>query len=270
MPFRQLYEITRVATACKLDLSNFLTSFKSTFESYDSLWSSLSSIAKEHGARIPERSSLAAWDRAGLQFEGVSLTGQLRLLNPQKGPYFEFLLHPLKLDPAYRLSRQFGSDRFCVLTWPGLGPESLPQYPGQDRASAREAIINWLVDTDHRFLGRTWRVFYAKPNDARKKGTKTNVRDNPYRIYLFAEDGVGFRDTERRGEADMRLLDRPRITIGEMIEWFMPFKANMDQPSLKFFARLALGLTQTFLRPTAADHVLRCQSDGCNREIFTK
>lgn len=245
VPFRQLYEISRVAGFCKLDISNFFTSFKSTFESYNSLWSSLSSIAKARGAQVPERSSLAAWDRAGSKFEGVALTGKLKLVDQQKGPCFEFHLSPLKVEHSYRLSRQFGSDRFCVLGIPGLGPEGLPSYLKQYHTSAREAITKWLVDTEHKFLGRTWRAFYTKPDASKKKGMRNSMKDSRYRIYLFAEDGVGFRDRDRRGEADPRVLDRPRKTVKDMIEWFMPFKANLNQPSLKFFARLALGVSST-------------------------
>lgn len=68
------------------------------------------------------------------------------------------------------------------------------------------------------------------------------MKTSRYRIYLFAEDGVGFRDNKRHGEPDPRLLDRPRMTVREMMEWFLPFHSNLYQPSLKFFARLALGV----------------------------
>ena len=270
MPLRQLYEIVRVASTCKIDISKFLVSFQFTFESYDSLWSSLSSIAKKHGAHTPERSSLAAWDRAGSNFERVALTGKLGLLDQQKGPCLEFHLNPLKLEPSYRLSRHFGSDRFCVLGMPGLGPDGLPSYLKQYHISAREAIVTWLVQTDHKFLGRTWRTFYTKPDTPKKKGVRNGMKDSRYRIYLFAEDGVGFRDRERRGEADPRLLDRPRIPVKDLIEWFMPFKVNLSQPSLKFFARLALGLPSNLSKLANADYVFRCQQYGCNCAISTK
>lgn len=245
VPFRQLYEIIRVASTCKIEMSKFSTSFKTIFESYDSLWSSLSSIAKAHGAQMPQRSSLAAWDRAGSKFEGIALTGKLMMLDQQKGPCFEFHLSPLKLEPSYRLSRHFGSDRFCVLGMPGLGPEGLPSYLKKYHTSVRETITKWLVEEDHRFLGRTWRAFYTKPDVSKKKGVRNSMRDSRYRIYLFAEDGAGFRDRDRCSEADPRLLDRPRIPVKELIEWFMPFKANLNQPSLKLFARLALGVSGT-------------------------
>lgn len=219
-----------------------------TFDSYDSLWSCLSSVAKTNGAQVPERSSLTAWDRAGLKFEGVALSGKLKFLDQQKGPCFEFHLNPLKLEPSYRLSRKFGSDRFCVLGMPALGPEGLPSYLRRYHDSARDAIVDWLVGTGHKFLGRMWRAFFTKPDGSKKKGVRNSMKDSRYRIYLFAEDGVGFRDEARPGEADPRLVDGCRKTVRDMIEWFMPFKANLHQPSLKFFARLALGLAKRFLR----------------------
>ena len=242
MPFRQLYEIVRVANACKLDISQFFDCFQTTFPSYDSLWSSLSSITKVHGAQIPERSSLVAWDRASSNFEGVALTGKLKMLDQPRGQVFQVELQPLKLEPSYRLSRKFGSDRFCGLSLAGLGPEDLPSHLKEYKIAAREIISNWLVDTDHKFLGRTWRAFYTKAEGSKRKGTRKDMKTSRYRIYLFAENGVGFIDGKKHGESDPRLLDRPRMTVQEMIEWFLPFQSNLDQPLLKFFARLALGV----------------------------
>ena len=246
VPLRQLYEIIRVASVCKLDMSNFFTCFESNIESYDSLWSSLSSIAKLRGAQPPERSSLIAWDRAGSEFEGVALTGKLQFLDQQTGPCFEFLLNPLKLETlehSNRLSRRFGSDRFCVLGLPLLDRGGLPSYLKPHRDSTREAIANWLVDTNHKFLGRTWRAFWTKPDDSKKKGTRSAMKDSCYRVYLFAEDGIGFSDRDRSGVVTPRVLDRVRMGVTDLLEWFMPFDRNSEEPSLKLFARLRLGLT---------------------------
>ena len=223
-------------------MSQFFDCFQTIFPSYDSLWSSLNSITRAHGAQIPERSSLVAWDRASSDFEGVALTGKLKLLDQPQGKVFEVQLHPLKLEPSYRLSRQFGSDRFCVLGLPGFGPEDLPSHLKSYHTTARGMISNWLVDTDHKFLGRTWRAFYTKAEGSKRKGKRNEMKTTRYRIYLFAEDGIGFRHGKNHGDADPRLLDRPRMTVREMIEWFLPFQSNLNQPLLKFFARLALGV----------------------------
>ena len=187
---------------------------------------------------MPERSSLAAWHRAGLDFQMVALNGTLQMLNERKGPVFTFALHPLRVEPSHRLSRQFGSDRFCVLGMSGLGPESLPSYLKTHAVVARATIVKWLIDTGHHFLGRTWRAFYTNPTKS-----KSLKSDQPkFRVYFFAENGTGFRQVQRNGESDAHLLERPQMSVRELIQWFMPTKPNESPPALKFFARLALGM----------------------------
>ena len=247
VPFRNLYEILRVANHSKLDFSRFSACLSSTYGSYDELWSSLRAIVQPHGVIMPERSDLTAWDRAGTGFHGVALTGKLSLLNQQKGPMWGFALHPLKIESTYRLSRRFGSDRFFILVMPGLDRDGLPPYLRANPGPARETIIKWLVECDHYFLGRKWRVFYPKPEFSKKslKAMKGKADKHRHRVYFFAEDGIGFRQEPPSGETDPRILDRPIMTVEDMIEWMMPSKLNEDQPCLKFFARLALGVSST-------------------------
>ena len=192
---------------------------------------------------MPERSSPTAWDRASKDFQGVALTGKLKILDQQKGGIFEFSLNPLKAESSYRLSRQFGSDRFSIFGIPGIDRDGLPTYLKSSADPAREAISEWLVESDHHFLGRTWRAFYTKPDASKRRQKALKIRDDKtrFRVYFFAENGLGFRQGPRRGEPDPRLLDRPFISVNDMIEWFMPAKANEDQSYLKFYARLSLG-----------------------------
>ena len=192
---------------------------------------------------MPERSSPTAWDRAGKDFQGVAITGKFNVLDQQKGGLFEFSLNPLKAEPTYRLSRQFGSDRFAVFGIPGLDHDGLPNYLKSSDGPAREAIINWLKESDHHFLGRTWRAFFSKPEVSKKRQKALKSQDNKtrFRVYFFAENGPGFRQGPRRGEPDPRLLDRPSMSVTDTVEWFMPAKVNEDQYCLKFYARLSLG-----------------------------
>ena len=192
---------------------------------------------------MPERSSVTAWERAGKDFQGVALTGKLNILDRQKGGIFEVSLNPLKAESSYRLSRQFGSDRFSILSMPGLDRDGLPTYMKSNARPARKAIIKWLVESDHHFLGRTWRAFYTKPDISKKRQKALKIKEDKtrHRLYFFAENGPGFRQGPRRGEPDPCLLDRPSMSVHDMIEWFMPAKVNKDQSCLKFYARLSLG-----------------------------
>ena len=163
---------------------------------------------------------------------------------------------------SHRLSRHFGGDRFLVLAIPDLSKDTLPPFLKAHIESSREAFVKWLVNTKHELLGRMWRAFYIRPEDSKKaQKTVRDPNDTKFRIYLFAIDGQGFSQarfyTRDRipGEVDNRespLLERSRVSLGEMIEWFMPFGKNQSQQSLKFFARLQLGLTSTW--PTVIFH----------------
>ncbi len=217
---------------------------------------------------MPERSNPTAWDRAGKDFQGVALTGKLKILDQKKGGIFEFSLNPLKAEPSNRLSRQFGSDRFSIFGMPGLDRDGLPTYLKSNAGPAREAIIKWLVESDHHFLGRTWRAFYTKPDDSKKrqKALKSKEDKTRHRVYFFAENGPGFRQGPRRGEPDPRLLDRPSMSVKDMIEWFMPAKVNDDQSCLKFYARLSLGQSSILLAGTAND-IDSCQPYEIQRSI---
>lgn len=228
--FRQLYEVTRVATFCKHPIDDFRSCINQTFDDYDNLWTSLSSVAKAHNAPMPERSSRSAWTKASNNFEGVSLTANLQFSKKAKNSIFECSLNPLRIEPSYRLSREFGGDSFCVIGMPGISPENLPGYlkPSPSTAIAvRGGIIDWLANTDIKFLGKSWRAFYVKSEDSKKKARRANqskFNEIKYRVYLFAGNGVGFT---------------------QFLTWFLPFKTNGKQSSLKFFARLNLGVSGT-------------------------
>lgn len=152
------------------------------------------------------------------------------------------------MESSYRLSRKFSSDRFCAISIPGIDLEDLPPYLKTDSRAVRETIITWLIDTTHYFLGRSWKVFYVKSDSSNKKTKRKNhgnFNEAKYRLFLFAEDGGDFRKESQVGELDPRKRNHFSMTVESLIEWFMPASENKNQMSLKFFARLSLGLTST-------------------------
>lgn len=261
VPFRQLYEVSRVSMQCDLPHDAISGLLNRVYESYDRLWSALDDAARSAGAQMPERSSSVAWEKAEQNFEGVALSGKLGFREEAGGPVFDFKLNPLKLESSYRLSRKFGSDRFCVMTLPGLGPESLPPHLKTDHTAFRDGIIKWLVDTEHEFLGRKWRAFYTKPDASKRrlKAPRSTFNEAKYRIFFFAENGADFRQEGHEGEQDPRISSHTRMTVEQLIKWFMPFEPNQSQPSLKLFARLALGEIQKSKLCYATNFTARCQ-----------
>ncbi len=246
IPFRQLYEVTRISMFTEIPLVEFGNCLSKGVDDYEKLWSSLDLIVKSAGKILPERSSLKAWQRATTKYEGVFLSGDLGFAEHQSGgPFFDFTLKPMKIERSYRFARKFGADRFCVIGLPGISPEYLPSSLKKKHIAFRDGIINRLVDTDFRFAGRRWRAFYLKPEKA-KKGRRGNTVINQikYRVYFFAVDGYDMR-VPKMGEPDPRLIEHNPLSIEELIEWFMPAERNSDQSCLKFYARLALGVSST-------------------------
>ncbi|KAL8973519.1 MAG: hypothetical protein Q9197_002229 [Variospora fuerteventurae] len=250
---RHLYELSRVATYSNISLQDLLRHFDKASDSYETLWMSMATVAKTYPAALPEKCSPAVWKRSEQGFKGVALTGSLKFLDQPGDRVFDFQIHPLKIEPTYRLARKFGYDRFFILRIPSIDTNDLPCHLQSD-SDAREAILEWLLHTEHSFLGRKWRAFYVKPESNRKPGVGSF-----YRVYLFAESGRDFQAVERPSavqaaprlgvatgsEQDPRMFNHLSMTRGELIEWFMPARANREQRALKFFSRLALAVSQT-------------------------
>ncbi len=220
----------------------------------------MATIAEMNQASMPEKSSLAAWKQSAQDFKGVALTGSLTFVEQPGDQVFDFRLHPLKLEPTYRLARRFGNDRFFILSFPGIDQKDLPAHLACD-PDARNAILDWLVNSEHCFLGRKWRAFYVKPESNRKAGCKPS-----YRIYFFAESGFDFQPEQTFGEQDPRVFNHLPMTRRDVIDWFMPSIQNRNQRVLKFFTRLTLGsyfLTTHLLSLKC----VRSQSDVANCAI---
>ncbi|MCJ1464994.1 hypothetical protein MMC07_003609 [Pseudocyphellaria aurata] len=244
--FRQLYEVTRVAMATQLPIDVFSTCLNEIEDVYEKLWSSLSFTVKSRQKSLPEKSSITAWERASNNYERVSLTGELKFAEKPGGPVFHFNLKPMKIERSYRLARKFGGDRFCIVGMPGISCGNLPGYLKPDHFAVRESIVQRLVDTDLYFLGRIWRAFYLKPDSKKPhRGKQSSFNEIKYRVYFFARDGHDFRNQPSTGETDPRRSSHAPMSIETLVDWFMPAKNNQGQTCLKFFSRLALGVSST-------------------------
>ena len=245
-PFKQLYEVFRVSHASKIPIDRFDQCLKGTIEDYDELWTSMRGIVKRHSMSMPEKSSSAAWEDNSQCHLATSYSCILKYRDSDSGPLFEARLNPLRLQRSHRLSRQFSSDRFLIVGIPGPSPGHLPNYLRSRFEVVQRGIVSWLVETGHRFLGRTWRVFYTKAEDSKKKlkGGRSDPNEVKNRIYFFAEDGFEFIEKPMSGEADPR-APHAIMSVQEMIEWAIPSKQNQTQPCLKLFARLSLCVSPT-------------------------
>ncbi|MCJ1439207.1 hypothetical protein MMC27_008598 [Xylographa pallens] len=264
--FRQLYEISRFVTHTKTPFSSLPTSLKQDTNDYEQLWSTLVRSMPE-GIVRPERSSHVAWDRAKVKPEEVIFSGDLSFIdNADKDkPFLQFKLKPLKLESSNksnRLWRKFGGDRLLRLVIPELTSKHLPKCLEQNDIDFRKLFIAWLL-ADHRFLGRTWRAFWLK------RPKKKNPNQVTHQVYLFAVDGSGFsgRSGLRPSASALGQRHKP-VTIQELLEWFIPFEMNCEQPCLKLFARLAQAVSDTtatvFFKPNEIIRTSDAWSDSPN------
>lgn len=165
----------------------------------------------------------------------VILTASLDYSPSQAGPLFLLRLHPLKLDKSSRLNRRFGSDRFFEILIPSPHNRKAPKILKD--SVAVDTVIHWLTRERHSFLGRRWAAFFTSDGDYRKpvKDVRTTSGDvepvRKERIHLFAESG--------------RHVSPGVSSVEQMLDWLLQFKRNEDQPFLKLFSRIQLGLSKT-------------------------
>ena len=241
--FMKSYEIARIALHTGLEPMYMLAQVRDELD-YGKLWSTLQAYVTKKKCAMPEKSELAAWNSP--DFKGVSLGGELSFVEEKNLPLFALRLKPLKLDASHRFARSFGADRFLAIDFPGLTSIDLPQHLRTNAAEVRDGIISWLISSHHAFLGRKWRAFFVKPLDRKLKAGGFRASDTRYRVFFFATEGEGF--VESGGmirSVDVKGGPPCRMTIHELVNWHMSASANLDQAVLKFFSRLALGLSTT-------------------------
>ncbi|KAG8529683.1 uncharacterized protein KY384_005164 [Bacidia gigantensis] len=246
LPFRQTYELLRVCQRSKVDLHAFGPDLQKEISDYPIFWALMAKVVKAQGASMPEKSSLLAWEAAGQQSDRLALSGKLRFNKDIKGPLLSFKLNAFRMEPSCRVVREFGSGRFCTVSFPGFMRASLPEELSKDAETSKSALIQWLVETKHRLLGRTWRAFFPKEDGAasKKKGLQS-FSDDRFKIYMFAEDGQGFRTGPLNGELDPRLPNHEMLSVEKLLDWFMHAKTNRDHAALKLFSRLQLAVSKT-------------------------
>lgn len=191
----------------------------------EKFWASIQAHPKI--SHIHQRESICLWPAWKRQNKEYTFKGQISLNLKQSGPVFNLQLSPVQADRSCRFQRKFGSDRFLYLQAPVLQTGS-SRFNSADMQHIKEVWKTWLL-TEHLFLGRRWRVFHVELIKKKSTGKKQDMLHDK-RLVLFALDGCG--------------IDEP-FTVGEMLNWFLPFRHNENQTFLKTFARFDLGLSRT-------------------------
>ncbi|KAF6823418.1 RNA-dependent RNA polymerase [Colletotrichum plurivorum] len=253
-PFAIAWEVTRIALHCGVDLGEIEMSYQPDWYNYPNLRKSLFEHPLLAQKSFPERPNADAWTAALSGFksprgQSVVFTASLeQSKNIKSGPIFTLAMQPVALDQGCRLHRKFGSDRFFEILMPSPNCWEEPIKAPEKR----EQVTRWLSTRLHYLAGRRWRAFYAR--DAGHKTPPKTVALGPdpkpifrERVSLFAEQGNNFLASTANPKATLDSSGdvRVKLEVRHMLDWLLQLDDNEDQPFLKLFARIQLGLSKT-------------------------
>ncbi|TGO10654.1 hypothetical protein BTUL_0129g00380 [Botrytis tulipae] len=273
-PFFVSYEITRVFLFVEVSMAKFNLPYTKEWEQYDKLWNMLKMLPVLRDKKFPERCAADVWEVAKKGyirgFNGVVFTAALLENKKEPGPLLSFQLKPMRLDLTHRLERRFGSDRFFEVAIPDLGSRRKSSATAKVDPDAWNALKSWLVNRDHQLLGRTYKAYFVKCGERKKKSTlKSDTEDDsfalPYRAFLFATDGHGFVKGSRTRNPTPNVL--VRMTVEELLNCIRPTSENDHQAYMKLFARTALVVSRNRATVTIEETQIRRKEDIRNPDI---
>ncbi|OJD30191.1 rna-directed rna polymerase 2 [Diplodia corticola] len=254
MDFKYRWEFLRVALEAGIDTNQLLPQgHDEEWKTYQCLWD----YFQHHDAlkdtfKKLRRGSKRAWDAAEVKrengtlkaFENITLKAQLAFSSTKSDQMFNIRLQPLELqDASCRFQRAFGGDRFLYLETPEFRRDKLPPHLSGQLDTIEKRFVEWLLLKNKEFLGREWVAIHFEKLEKKNK-TKSRPQDEGrgYRVILFATKGA---DIESKKEKEIRSGTRHEMSAYDLLNWFMPLRKNAEQPYLKAFARISLGLTTT-------------------------
>ncbi|KAK1833678.1 RNA dependent RNA polymerase-domain-containing protein [Podospora conica] len=264
-PLAIIWEVTRIGLHCKVDLESLDIRYNPAWakEGIKAIWADFRKFDEDVNDEdrlfksFPERPTPEAFAVALTTFattdSAVVMSANLDWNLTPKGPLLHLSMRPLRLEQGCRLTRRFGADRFFEILTPsptGAGTNVPPCMKDPKNSSL---VIDWLMKTKHEFVGRTWQAFYTRSGGARKPNREYRLEPDAKPIYkervnFFAESGhtfAGPRPASWVPPADEPLNKRCQFKASQMLDWLLCIKDNQDQPYLKLFSRIQLGLSQT-------------------------
>jgi hypothetical protein len=259
-PLAIAWEVTRICLHCRVDIDDETLSYDPAWSTSDiaAIWRGLGRLDIFRGKSFPERPAAEVFSAALTSFKSgqniVVMSAALEF-NPEKtGPLFLVDMKPLRFDEGCRLTRRFGPDRFFEILVPS--PTAMNTPPIVREHGNAQQVIRWLTERPHSLVGREWRAFYSKDAGYRKPAKELRLGPEAKatfkeRVHFFAENGHNFRRLPAKKKlqpvpADDNLHQRTEFTVSQMLDWLLQLKDNEDQPHLKLFSRIQLGLSKTF------------------------
>ncbi|RYP93189.1 hypothetical protein DL770_000664 [Monosporascus sp. CRB-9-2] len=264
-PLPVVWEFMRAALYCSINTTDINVQYEEEWLDQEKLWAGLKAHPAFEGRRLPDKCDARAWNSSVHNnfrwgSSAVVLTASMSLSQSRTGPAMILELHPLKLEQSCRLHRRFGSNRFLDVRIPALNSWNFPDVPEE---GLEDIAARWLTRYPHGFLGRSWAAFWVRSEDRRSKPKSSQVGPDPKpldyeRVTFFAENDGGFLPT---GTSFLREStpreSRVKRTRNGLLGWLLQYDQNGEEPYLKFFSRIALGLSKTMPVVVFQEHQIR-------------
>ncbi|EPE06898.1 rna-dependent rna polymerase [Ophiostoma piceae UAMH 11346] len=203
-PFPIIWETTRIAMRCGVDLSRELSApppiYSPAWDENQAVFrTALANNPMFEGRRLPEPMPDLTWEsamgrlpvvqglgtqrvpvytiqlhfsesaRRGTSHE-VSTTAPSKINIYDDGPLYYAQLLPIATDLPHRLSRHYGTDRFIEVLFPShhSSVSTVPRILKNFDAAVQE-VNAWLTRQRHDVAGRRWAAFYVKDGGYSKK-----------------------------------------------------------------------------------------------------
>lgn len=251
-PFAVRYECTRIASTCNIKLTDIDALYSQRIRKrkrtlrrvssepssrscpwqdlsiLDSDLASLGSIAQQQTTR--ERD----WSAALLGSPNVILSARLVFQSSAReaSSIFRLQLSPISTElTSKRLFRKFGASRFLAVKIPDL--KSPPAHLTKADNPLVARILEWLgTSCNKSFAGNHWSFLRLRPIKDKRHGRSKGLgeADDAFEALFFATEGPGLEP----------------VSIQQLLSWFMPLELNVEAPFAKAYARLELGLSNTY------------------------
>ncbi|WZH44240.1 RNA dependent RNA polymerase-domain-containing protein [Fusarium acuminatum] len=267
-PLIILWELTRAALYCRVDLSEWDLEYKQ-----DDTWRDQvkfrGQIVRHRlfvGQGLPPACDRVVWDAAFGSFTSqdrtIVLAAEFVVNTDDTGPLYRLKLQPPRLEFGHRLARRFGADRFMEVIMPSPTSRDAPEIIKQDPQGS-EKVIRWLTDKPHYFAGRHWASFYNRETKRTAKDPQPphkTITIMQERVYFFATDGNNFRLPEDQfpSQEEAKTPERrTKMRRSDLLTWAINVEGNASQPVPKLFSRLALSLSKTLPTIVLEPHQFR-------------
>ncbi|ENH66293.1 Putative RNA-dependent RNA polymerase 1 [Fusarium oxysporum f. sp. cubense race 1] len=250
-PMIAKWEVCRIAYHCSLSPEDVPLKYLSQWKDQDVFWKDLKQHNCFRDKAFPAKCNREVWDQGHGQNpneeRAVEYKANLRFCNPDRKPKLELEI-PV-LGKSSRLRRKFGSNRFIELQL--LFDDGCATI--LKNKDERRALARWLVQEHHPFLSQTWVACYIEEIRS-KKGKSSSVapKITAKRVVLFGEHVVGLNIGSNMSARASQINHPSALTSVDsfcdrydVLDWLLQLDSNADQPYIKLFHRISLGLSKT-------------------------